>query len=145
MKKRVTNSVLNFLQVSQKRPKALLDTFRTLRTLFEICFSVLTICETSQMCQTLFPTPRNCRTLFRTLCWTLFNEFSNSFTRLVWPIITMLGKVVCGLGATFWPHAALAAAARLGINTQTRGEKTLGANVSLKCVRIMLHTSVGLY
>ena len=37
------------------------------------------------MCRTLFPTPRNW-TLFRTLFWTLFNDFSKSYTRVDWPI-----------------------------------------------------------
>ena len=35
---------------------------------------------------TLFPTPRNCWTLFQTLFWTLFNDLSKSYTRLEWPI-----------------------------------------------------------
>ena len=31
------------------------------------------------MCGTFFPTPQNCQTLFQTLFWSLFNDFSNSY------------------------------------------------------------------
>ena len=44
------------------------------------------------MCRTLVQTPWNCRTLFRTLFWMLFNDFSESYTRLEWPSIISMRK-----------------------------------------------------
>ena len=58
--------------------------------MWNTCFSTFDILgENRKNVPDIFPTPRNCRTLFWTLCWTLLNDFSKSYTRLEWPIITL--------------------------------------------------------
>ena len=92
-----------------------MDTFRTLRTLCETLFPLSTFFwKTRKLSQTFVPIPQNCRTLFRTLFWTLFHDFSKSFTRLEWPII-MLDPVMMPL-----PLAATSASCLGGALTKPR-------------------------
>ena len=69
-------------------------------------FSVLTLVgKIRNMFRTLFPTRRNCRTLFRTLFWTFVNDFSKSYTRLEWPIMSM-GEYGLDMWSDFADHMA---------------------------------------
>ena len=71
----------------KKEAEAPSETLRTRKTQFETLVSLSTCFVFSQNCPDTVPTPRNWRTIFQTLCWTLFNDFSKPYTRLKWPTI----------------------------------------------------------